>query len=627
VKGPAERPDAPALAPRAEAEATEEKFSNFFRNSSVPFSISRLADGLFLEVNEAFARMFGWSREEVLGKTAIDIGMTPDAATRAKTIRAVAAGAPFEESLLEVPTKGGGAVSALVSMTRLQWGGQACIASIFSDLTARKKAEARLRESEERLRLLVEGTRDYAIFMLDPQGMVATWNEGARRIKGYTEAEAVGTHFSRFYPPEDVAAGKPERELRIATETGLYQEEGIRVRKDGTRFWANVTITPLRGQDGRLRGFSKVTQDITQRKEVERSLRESEAKFSAFFHNSLLPFAITLLADGTYLEANDAFTRTLGWTREELLGRRPHELGIVADPATRAEAVKGVAAEGHVPARAVQLKAKDGHTVEAIASMTRIRWAGRECIAAGFADVTEQKRTEASLEAANQELDAFAYSVSHDLRAPLRSMSGFAQILLEDHAGQLPPDARHDIDMIIDSAREMGELVDDLLAFSRLGKQPLAKEAVEPGRIARQVLDELRAGQKGPRDVRVRFGEMPACQADPALLRQVFANLLSNALKYTRKREHAEVEVGWTPEGGGAYFVRDNGVGFDMKHADKLFGVFQRLHRAEDYEGTGVGLAIVQRIVQRHGGRVWAQAAVDQGATFFLTLPGGPAHG
>jgi light-regulated signal transduction histidine kinase (bacteriophytochrome) len=230
-------------------------------------------------------------------------------------------------------------------------------------------------------------------------------------------------------------------------------------------------------------------------------------------------------------------------------------------------------------------------------------------------------RTEA-LSAANKELEAFAYSVSHDLRAPLRSMSGFAQILLEEHGKDLPQDARHEVDMIVDSAREMGQLVDDLLAFSRLGKQPLALQQVDPEEMARRVYEELESQGKG-RDVRIRFGPAPACQADPNLLKQVYMNLLGNALKYTRKKPRAEIEVGWTDTGGGAYFVKDNGVGFDMRHADKLFGVFQRLHRAEEYEGTGVGLAIVKRIVTRHGGRVWADAAIDKGAAFFFTLPGG----
>jgi PAS domain S-box-containing protein len=477
---------------------SEDKFSAFFHHSLLPFAITDLADGTYLEINDSFTRILGWTREDVLGRTSQEVGILPDPATRAKAVEGVAATGHVEAREVRIKAKDGRNVDVVVSMTRIRASGRDCIASGFIDVTAQRQAEARLRESEERLRLLVEGTRDYAIFMLDN---VATWNEGARRIKGYAESEIVGQHFSRFYPPDDVAAGKPEKELRIAVETGRYQEEGIRIRKDGSRFWANVLITPLRGPGGELRGFAKIAQDITERKQAE-----------------------------------------------------------------------------------------------------------------------------AELEAANKELEAFAYSVSHDLRAPLRSMAGFSQILLEEHGDKLPPDARHEVDMIVDSAREMGQLVDDLLAFSRLGKQPLAREQVDPERIARQVYEELWAEQPKDRDVRTHFWQFPACQADPALLRQVFVNLLSNALKYTRKREHADIEVGWDAAAG-AYFVKDNGAGFDMQHADKLFGVFQRLHRSEEYEGTGVGLAIVQRIVARHGGRVWAEAAIDQGATFRFTIPGGPTHG
>lgn len=229
------------------------------------------------------------------------------------------------------------------------------------------------------------------------------------------------------------------------------------------------------------------------------------------------------------------------------------------------------------------------------------------------------------LSRSNEELDAFAYSVSHDLRAPLRSMDGFSRMLLEESGAILSPEGRHYVDTIIASAGEMGNLVDDLLAFSRLGKQPVHRETTEPRILVDQALEELRPLQ-AERDVRVRISALPPCRADPGLLRQVYANLLSNAIKYTRKRARAEIEVGWSPEGGGVYFVKDNGVGFDLKYASKLFGVFQRLHRAEDYEGTGVGLAIVHRIVTRHGGRVWAESAVDQGATFRFTIPGGPGN-
>jgi signal transduction histidine kinase len=232
----------------------------------------------------------------------------------------------------------------------------------------------------------------------------------------------------------------------------------------------------------------------------------------------------------------------------------------------------------------------------------------------------------AQLEAANKELEAFAYSVSHDLRAPLRAMDGFSRILVEEYAPQLPDEAGRYLGLVRDNAQHMGQLIDDLLAFSRLGRQPLKVQRVMPADLARQALEDLRAEQEG-RKVKITIDDLPACQADPALLRQVFANLLGNALKFTRKREMAVIEAGCRQtDGTCVYYVKDNGVGFDMRYADKLFGVFQRLHRAEEYGGTGVGLATVQRIIHRHGGRVWAEAEVDKGATFFFTLGGGTPH-
>jgi signal transduction histidine kinase len=237
------------------------------------------------------------------------------------------------------------------------------------------------------------------------------------------------------------------------------------------------------------------------------------------------------------------------------------------------------------------------------------------------------ERRAIELEASNKELEAFSYSVSHDLRAPLRATDGFSRILLEKHASELPPDAQRYLNLVRDNAQQMGHLIDDLLTFSRLSRQSLKRQRVAPVEIVRPMINELQREQAG-RKIEISLADLPACEADPALLKQVFVNLLSNALKYTRQREVSKIDIDWQQtDGSPVYFVKDNGVGFDMQYVDKLFGVFQRLHRAEEYEGTGVGLAIVQRIIHRHGGRVWAHAEIDKGATFYFTLGGSSSHG
>ncbi len=221
------------------------------------------------------------------------------------------------------------------------------------------------------------------------------------------------------------------------------------------------------------------------------------------------------------------------------------------------------------------------------------------------------------------ELEAFSYSVSHDLRTPLRTIGGFSRILLEDHGGKLDAECRRLLDIICDSTRNMGQLIDDLLAFSRLGRQEMKLSNINMGELARSVVDEPELGVSA-RNVEINIGRLPSARGDPAMIRQVFANLLSNGIKFTQPGEKSRIEVGHRSEDSeNTYYVKDNGVGFDMRYAEKMFGVFQRLHRTDEFEGTGVGLAIVQSIIQRHGGRVWAEGRVDEGATIFFTLPRG----
>lgn len=225
------------------------------------------------------------------------------------------------------------------------------------------------------------------------------------------------------------------------------------------------------------------------------------------------------------------------------------------------------------------------------------------------------------LKAANRDLEAFAYSVAHDLRAPLRAIDGFAGMLAEDHARELDDEGRRLLMVLRHEVDRMGGLIDGLLAFSRLGRRGMRVAETDMTSLVREVFDQMR-GQAGDRQVEFQLGELPAARGDSALLRQVWANLLDNALKYTRHRPHARVTISGVQRGTeNVYAIKDNGAGFDMRHAGKLFGVFQRLHREEEFEGIGVGLALVQRIVQRHGGRVGVRARLERGATFFFTLP------
>lgn len=370
---------------------------------------------------------------------------------------------------------------------------------------------------------------------------------------------------------------------------------------------------------GRLaRAFNTMAQQLSrslqQRETMLRSVTETA-------HDAI----IAADAEGMIRFWNPGAERMFGYSAAEALGkpltllmperfRGPHEAGIRRFIET---------GEARVVGRTVELagRRKDGSEFPLELSLAAAPLDGAMTFTGIIRDITRRKQTQEALQTTNAELESFSYSVSHDLRAPLRAIHGFARILLEDHAASLDAEAQRLLGIIDQNTRRMGQLIDDLLAFSRLGRQELEKRPVDMTELASVVAEEVRRGAtNGGIDIKVF--PLPAAQGDRSLLRQVWGNLVQNAAKFSRGRNRPRIEIGFRPEGNQTvYYVRDNGAGFDDRYADNLFGVFQRLHREEEFEGTGVGLAIVKRIVQRHGGRVWAEGKPNEGATFYFALP------
>ncbi len=481
-----------------------------------------------------------------------------------------------------------------------------------------------------------------AIVLTNSGGEIVLVNAGAERLFGYEREELPGKRIEVLVPERFRAVHTSDRASYVRDPEARPMGHGRDLfarRKDGSEVPVEIGLNPINTPDGML--TLSVVIDIAQRKAAEgrqaATLRELEELRTALDEHASV--AITD-AQGTIVYANDKFCANSKYSREELLGQDHRIVNSGYHSKAFMRDLWETIRRGQVWKGEIKNRAKDGSYYWADTTIVPFRDADGvpHHYIAIRANITERKQAEAEvsqlnaeleqrvaartaeLEAANKELEAFSYSVSHDLRAPLRAVDGFSQAVLEDFGPQLPEEGRHYLETIRQSAQRMGALIDDLLTFSRLSRLPLERQPIDTSTLVTYSLVEL-AGQREGRKVDLRVGELAPCTGDPALLRQVWINLLSNALKYTGRREAAVIEIGSRSENGETvYFVTDNGTGFDMRHADKLFGVFQRLHRADEFEGTGVGLAIAQRVIHRHQGRIWAEAEPDRGASFYFTL-------
>jgi PAS domain S-box-containing protein len=497
--------------------------------------------------------------------------------------------------------------------------------------------------ASSRLAAIVESSDD-AIISKTLDGIITSWNRGAEKLFGYPAQECIGKSMLMLFPPERLRE-EPEILARIRRGEGVDHFETVRVTKSGQRIDVSVTLSPMRNHQGQVVGASKIARDISASKQAEASLRETQARLSSTLAAGSIGTWTWDIAKNRL--AADKFTAGLfSVEADAAAGGLPVEAYLQAvmkedQPGVADALSRAIKSCGHYDIE-YRVRQKSGELFW-LQARGRVEGDGAGHAASfhgAVMDITERKAAEntirqlnvelddrvvqrtAELEAANQELEAFSYSVSHDLRAPLRAVNGFAGIVLEEFGPQLPEAGRDYLTRICHGGQRMGVLIDDLLAFARLRGKSVGRQTVDTTRLVRNVLEELAPQQTGRR-MEIQVGELPASQGDPALLKQVWVNLISNAVKYTRGREPAIIEIFCTRENGDDIFsVRDNGAGFDLQYADKLFGVFQRLHRADEFEGTGVGLAIVQRIVHRHGGRIWAEAETNCGATFHFTLGG-----
>jgi PAS domain S-box-containing protein len=508
------------------------------------------------------------------------------------------------------------------------------------EMAGRWDSELALARSQQ----LLQAMSDYSpaiIYIKDVQGRYLLANRGFSELFQVNGETIVGKTDQDIFPRETAGAFQAT-DRRVVENNLTLTDENVIEREDGPHTYRSVK-RPLCNPDGKPCAVFGISTDVTERKQFEERL-EASFKKTLDLQTALDEHAIVAITDpqGRITHVNEKFCQISKYLREELIGQDHRLINSGYHPKEFIRSLWHTITHGQVWHGEMKNRASDGsfYWVDTtIVPFLNDQNKPSQYVAIRT-DITERKRAEAEilqlnaeleqrvarrtaeLEAANRELESFSYSISHDLRAPLRAVNGFAGIALEDFGSHLPEEGRRHLERVRNGAQRMGELIDDLLSFSRLSRQPVNRQTVNTPKLVQDVLDEL-APQRQGRPIEIRIGPLADCPSDPVLLKQVWINLISNAIKYTRDRNPAIIVIGSAPAGGEeVYFVRDNGTGFDMRYADKLFGVFQRLHRADEFEGTGVGLAIVQRIIHRHGGRVWAVAEVGRGATFSFTLEG-----
>lgn len=634
---------------------SEEKYRRIFENS--PIGILHFdSNGVITDCNSFFVGLMGSSREKLIGFNMVK--QIHNSGVRSAVESALSGNlGHFEGDYLSVTGGRASYSKADFAFLLAEDGTVSGGVGIVEDATVRKRTEDTLRESEERYRNLYEESAKAqeiyrslidscpdAIVIYDMEGRVKYVSDSFVRTFGWTLDEVQGKTLD--YVPEEEKEATAERVRNVVHNGGLPSLfETKRLAKDGIIVEVRIAASRFLDHEGKPAGMLVILSDITERKRDEKALIESEERYRKLVE--YLPDAMGVHIDGKIVFINPAAAEALGAEHPvDLIGKpildfvHPNGLQNVT------RWIDGIINEGAISRMTEQkLIRLDGQVIDVEMATIPFPYYGRQALMSVGRDVSERKKAEqavktiqeelerrvidrtAQLQAANKELEAFAYSVSHDLRAPLRSIDGFSQVLLEDYADVLDEQGKDHLNRVRRASRTMAQLIDDLLVLSRVTRREMQRETVDLSELALKVSKEL---QKTEPDRCVELIIEPglAAEGDKRLLGLMLQNLLGNAWKFTGVREHPRIEFGMLDESGDdlggngkpVYFVRDNGAGFEMAYVHKLFAPFQRLHRPSEFPGTGVGLATAQRIVLRHGGRIWGEGTVDGGATFYFTL-------
>jgi len=619
---------------------SELRFRTIAESSPVPLCILSYRSGEALYVNEALIKTFGMRPQDVVGRHALEF--FADDADRERTIHMLKSFGSLSNFELPAKRPDGTIFWVVVSARRTDYDGEEAVFISFVDITARRQADHSLKASEERFRMLIAALAE-GVALHDASGRIVTCNAAARQILGLPSGPALKRRSldslwratqADGEPPAhpvmaSIASGEPQRDIVMNVR-----------RSDGSDIWLSVNTQPLFHSDAAT-PYAVVSSfnDISARKRAEQAVRRSEAQLAGIIE-SAMDAVITIDNEHRVTLFNNAAEQMFGYRSDEITGQgidmlvperfRPMHSQYIDQFRKAGVTTRRMGALGQVTA-----VRRSGEEFPVEASISQLSVDTAHFYTVILRDITERVRAEAAirelneslerrvaertaeLEYANKELEAFSYSVSHDLRAPLRSINGFSHIIKETE----PPLSAESVallDRVINAANRMGDLIDDILTYSRISRTGLQFGTIHMGELARTLADELHGAYP---QTRIEIGDLPDAFGDRAMMQRVLANLVDNALKFSAHREVPVVEIAAEIQNGEiVYRIRDNGAGFDMRYAGRLFGVFQRLHSDAQFPGTGVGLAIVKRIIDRHRGRLWAQAEPDQGASFYFTL-------